>query len=185
MSDIEDKLQVTIEAEEDDYDLSDISPADYPVLVIFWVLAFVVFLQFFTRYVLNSSFGWTEEIARFLLIAVTFTGSVMATRKNSHIAVEFIYRWLPRPVRRVSQFAIDLISTAFYAGMTFLTMQLSGRTQQLMVSIEVPKSTLYYYIAFCFFCMTLYGIWNTVQHVRLGTSRLIDPDEFTDWKGTD
>ncbi len=53
------------------------------MLVIFWVLAFVVFLQFFTRYVLNNSLGWTEEIARFLLIGVTFIGSVMAVRKNA------------------------------------------------------------------------------------------------------
>lgn len=187
MSQIQEDLQVTkIDAEDDDHiDMSDISVVDFPLLVIFWVLAFVVFLQFFTRYVLNDSLGWTEEIARFLLIAVTFTGSVMATRKNSHIAVEFLYRYVPRPVRRVSQFAIDLISTAFYAGMAVLTVQLAGRTQQLMVSIEVPKSTVYYYVAICFAGMTIYGLWNTFGHIRSGTSRLIDPDDHLDLKGAD
>src|SRR6056297_50705 len=128
MSQIQDELQVTkidIEDEDEQIDLSDISVEDYALLTVFWVLAFIVFLQFFTRYVLNSSLGWTEEIARFLLIVVTFTGSVMAARKNSHIAVEFFYRWLPRPARRVSQFAIDLLSTTFYAWMTYLTVQLA------------------------------------------------------------
>ncbi|KUF11223.1 TRAP transporter small permease [Pseudoponticoccus marisrubri] len=187
MSKIQDELQTAkIEVEDDeDYDLSDVSATDIPVLVIFWILAFVVFLQFFTRYVLNNSLGWTEEIARFLLIAVTFTGAVMATRKNSHIAVEFIYRYLPRPVRRVAQLLIDVLSTAFYAGMVYLTLQLAGRTGQLMVSIEVPKSYLYYYVAICFAAMTLYGLWNTVKHLRTGTSRLIDPDDHGDLKGAD
>ena len=63
------------------------------MLAVFWALAVVVFLQFFTRYVLNSSLGWTEEIARYLLIVVTFLGSAMAVRKRSHIAVEFCYRY--------------------------------------------------------------------------------------------
>ena len=39
-------------------------PEDWVAFVIFWSLAFIVFLQFFTRYVLNDSLAWTEEIAR-------------------------------------------------------------------------------------------------------------------------
>src|SRR5436190_2023466 len=34
-------------------------------LGIFWVLGATVFYQFFTRYVLNNSASWTEEIARY------------------------------------------------------------------------------------------------------------------------
>jgi TRAP-type transport system small permease protein len=34
-------------------------PEDWLVFVIFWCLAFIVFLQFFTRYVLNDSLAWT------------------------------------------------------------------------------------------------------------------------------
>jgi len=188
MSQIQNELQVTkIEVEEDDaeIDLKDISKEDYIILMVFWLLAFVVFLQFFTRYVLNNSLGWTEEIARFMLIALTFTGSVMAARKNSHIAVEFLSRYVPRPLRRVAQFAIDGLATVFFAGMTYLTVQLAGRTSQLMVSIEVPKSAVYYFVAVCFALMTFYALRNTIKHVREGTSRLIDPDDFDDLKGAD
>ena len=62
--------------------------ADAVVFIIFWLLFITVFLQFFTRYVLNDSYAWTEEIARYLLIGVGFVGSVMAMRKGSHITVE-------------------------------------------------------------------------------------------------
>ena len=49
------------------------------------VLILIVATQFFTRYVLNNSFGWTEELARYLLIMLGFVGSVTCVRKGSHI----------------------------------------------------------------------------------------------------
>lgn len=161
---------------EEEISLSDLRWDDGVVFVFFWVLAFVVFLQFFTRYVLNNSFGWTEEIARFLLIGVTFTGSVMATRKHSHIAVEFIYRWVPRKLRRIAQGVIDAICIGFFGLMAWYSYQVSGRTQQMMVSIDVSKSLVYQVCAACFAAMAIYAAINAWRHLRTGSSRLIDPD---------
>ena len=157
-------------------DLSDHDLTDAPVLTVFWVLAFVVFLQFFTRYVLNDSLGWTEEIARFLLVAVTFLGAIMAVRKQSHIAVELLYRYLPRPARRALQGLVDLGSTAFFAALALWSAQLAGGTLQMMVSIDVPKAWLYWFVAACFALMALHQALATWRHLRAGTSRLIDPD---------
>lgn len=162
--------------DDDEIDLSDLRWDDSIVFIVFWVLAFVVFLQFFTRYVLNNSLGWTEEIARFLLIGVTFIGAVMATRKHSHIAVEFIYRWVPRPLRRVAQAAIDLVCVGFFGIMSWYSYQVSGRTQQMMVSIDVPKSIVYLIVSASFAAMTFYAARNMIKHLRTGTSKLIDPE---------
>lgn len=166
--------------EEERIDLSDQRPEDGIVLVLFWVLAGVVFLQFFTRYVLNDSVAWTEEIARFLLIGVTFIGSVMATRKQSHIAVEFVYRWVPRAGRRIAQAAIDGLTTVFFAALAVLSAQIAGRTQQMMVSIDVPKSMIYWIVCAAFACMAACAAWNLWRHLRDGTSALIDPDTHAD-----
>ncbi|PHP28918.1 TRAP transporter small permease [Limimaricola cinnabarinus] len=174
------EIHPALHLEEEEIDLSDLRWDDALVMVIFWALAFVVFLQFFTRYVLNDSLGWTEEIARFLLIAVTFTGSVMAVRKSAHIAVEFLYRWVPRPLRRIAQALIDLVSISFYATLAYLSGQLAGRTRQMMVSIDVPKSVVYWFVAACFAAMALYAIRNAWLHLRHGTSKLIDPEQHAD-----
>jgi TRAP-type C4-dicarboxylate transport system permease small subunit len=58
-------------------------------------MALCVFLQFFTRYVLNDSFAWTEEIATYCLVVIVFLGSSMCVRLSRHIQVDFLYRYLP------------------------------------------------------------------------------------------
>ena len=150
------------------------------MFVAFWALAFVVFLQFFTRYVLNNSLGWTEEIARYLLIAVTFTGAVMAVRKESHIAVEFMFRWFPRGLRRFLQTLIDVVSLIFYGALTWFTVELARSTRQKMVSISLPKSIIYWVVAACFAAMTFYALRVAWRHWQSGTSRLIDPEAYAD-----
>ena len=65
-------------------------PEDWMAIALFWVLAFIVFLQFFTRYVLNNSLAWTEEIARYLLMVTVFVGGAMVVRRNTNIAVELV-----------------------------------------------------------------------------------------------
>ncbi len=160
----------------EDEDLTGYQWGDSLVVAVFWALAFVVFLQFFTRYVLNNSLGWTEEIARFLLIAVTFLGAIMAVRRESHIAVELAFRWLSRPVRYVLQIIIDVVSIIFYGFLGFLCTQTAQRTQQMMVSIDVPKSMVYWFVAACFLAMMLYGMLVLWRHLSTGTSRLIDPE---------
>jgi TRAP-type C4-dicarboxylate transport system permease small subunit len=173
-------ITAPIELEEEVIDLSDQHWTDSFVLVLFWVLAGVVFLQFFTRYILNDSLAWTEEIARFFLIGVTFFGAIMATRKQTHIAVEFFFRWVPRTGRRIAQFVIDAVTTVFFLVLAILTAQIAGRTRQLMVSIEFPKSTIYWLVVAAFVFMALYSAWNMWVHLRDGTSRLIDPEKHAD-----
>ncbi len=94
---------------------------DWIVLAVFWALAAVVFYQVFTRYVLNDAAGWTEEIARYLLVAVTFLGGAMAVRRNTHIQVDFVYRFLPAAAGRALSIFVDVVRAAFLGYAVWLT----------------------------------------------------------------
>jgi TRAP-type C4-dicarboxylate transport system permease small subunit len=127
-------------------DVSDVTWDDSLVFITFWGLSFVVFLQFFTRYVLNDSYTWTEEIARYLLIWLTFFGLFMVVRKESNVAVEIFYRWFPMRLRRALSGIVDAVAMIYW-GVTF--------------GLAVA---------------TLYAIAVAARHWRTKSSPLIDVD---------
>ncbi|EWH00740.1 TRAP transporter small permease [Halomonas sp. BC04] len=149
---------------DDTFRFADHAAEDYISLLVFWALIFVVFLQFFTRYVLGDSTTWTEEIARYLLILVGFIGSVMAVRKGSHIMVEFFYHYMPPWLVRTLNILVDLTCVLFYTMLAWITYQLAGRTGGMMISVDVPKSVLYYAVCAAFVMMALRGIQRMVKH---------------------
>jgi len=145
---------------------------DYIVFLIFWVLALDIFVQFFTRYVLNDSLSWTEEIARYLLIAVCFIGSIMAVRNNSHIMVEFLFRFVPPKFGKILTYCGDVGRIVFFAILSVTSFKLAGKTKQMMVSIDIPKSIMYYMVGICLAAMTIRSIQVLVRHIRQGGSRI-------------
>src|SRR6476620_10710379 len=97
-------------------------PEDWLAFVIFWSLAFIVFLQFFTRYVMNDSLAWTEEIARYGLMWVVFVGGAMVTRRNTHIAVELLSNVMkPGRMRQALLAAVDFVKLAFIGFLAYVS----------------------------------------------------------------
>lgn len=60
-----------------------------------------VFTQVFSRYVIQDSVPWTEEVARYLLIYLTFVGAAVAVREHTHLRVDFLVVRLPQVVQRM------------------------------------------------------------------------------------
>lgn len=159
-------------------DLSGYRWEDWLSLAFFWALALTVFYQFFTRYVLADSAAWTEEIARYFLIVVTFIGASMGVRRNSHIHVEFLYRWLPPAVGRALSTAVDVVRTAFLAYATWLSIELVPRMNNLnMTVVDLPMSYVYALVTLGFAMMTLRSIQVSLRHLRRGWSLLERPGE--------
>jgi TRAP-type C4-dicarboxylate transport system permease small subunit len=77
------------------------------------VLLLVVGLQIFSRYVLNHSLFWSEELARYLFIYLVFLGSAIVLRQRRHIQVSFFMERLPPPLRRFVSILVDLLLLAF------------------------------------------------------------------------
>lgn len=159
--------------EDIDVKLSDYSIEDYVVLVIFWVLSVVVFAQFFSRYVLNDSIAWTEEVARYLLIAVGFAGLPIAVRKNTHIHVEFFYRYLSRKIGRVLSVGVDLVRIVFFVYATVLSYKIIGIMHtQRMTAIDVPMSVIYSFVLAGFAVASFRAIQVAWKHWKQGYSTL-------------
>ena len=158
-------------------DLSPYRFEDWLALVFFWLLAGVIFHQFFTRYALNDSASWTEEIARYLLICTVFVGSTIGVRKNNHVQVDFLYRVLPRPLMRVMSTLVDLARVAFLGYASWLTWLLIGRIGgQRMSIVDWPIGIVYSVVLFGFVLMTWRAVQVAIANWKRGASVLERPE---------
>ena len=120
-------------------------PEDWIAFVLFWALAFIVFLQFFTRYILNDSLAWTEEIARYGLMWLAFIGGAVVTRKKTQIAVELLGNLMAPGRLRTSLFAlVDFVTLGFMGLLAYFSISITGRMQaQTMTVFDLPMSLVY------------------------------------------
>ena len=143
----------------------------------FWLLALNVFYQFFTRYVLNDSAAWTEEIARYLLICMVFVGIAAAVRTSRHIHVDFVYRLVPRRVGRLLSTLVDVVKVVFFAFATVLTWQMMEKMANYkMTIIDLPMNAVYGICMFGFACACLRSIQVAFMNWRRGYSMLERPE---------
>jgi TRAP-type C4-dicarboxylate transport system permease small subunit len=101
----------------------------------------------------------------------------MGVRRNTHIHVEFLYRYVPAIVGRVLSTLVDLLRVAFLAYATVLSVQLVPRMQNLqMTVVDLPMSYVYALVAAGFALMTYRAVVLTLAHWRQGFSVLERPD---------
>ena len=167
------------EADHHVVDLSGFSVEDWVCLGFFWLMSGLVFLQFFSRYVLNDSYAWTEELAVYCLIPVVFIGSAMCVRRSRHIQVNILYRYLPKPAARVLSTLVDVARTVFFAYVTWLVARYAlAVNNEPMTTIDWNKSHVYWLAFVGFVLMTLRSVQVSWINFVQGYSILEKPEAY-------
>ncbi|GIN19563.1 MAG TPA: TRAP transporter small permease [Bacillus bacterium] len=83
------------------------------------VLVILVVGQVFARYVLNFSIGWSEELARYLLIWIAWIAASYAVTKNAHIRVEIIKDRFSARIKQIIELIVLIIWFGFAAFLAF------------------------------------------------------------------
>jgi TRAP-type C4-dicarboxylate transport system permease small subunit len=162
-----------------DVDLRQYGIEDWATLAIFWMMGFAVILQFFTRYVLNDSLAWTEEIATYCLVAVVFLGASMCVRLGRHIHVDLLFRYLPARVARALATSIDVIRTAFFGYAAYLVWSFMAIVEgETMTTIMLPKNLIYGCVFAGFLLMFVRSVQVSIENWRRGYSILERPEAF-------
>jgi TRAP-type C4-dicarboxylate transport system permease small subunit len=80
------------------------------------VIFALTFAQVIARYAMRDPFTWTEEIARYALVALTFIGSALVMARGGHIVVDLN----PEGRGRVRKFSSAVASLLTITGCLFL-----------------------------------------------------------------
>jgi TRAP-type C4-dicarboxylate transport system permease small subunit len=160
-------------------DLSHYAPEDWLAFALFWAMVAIVFLQFFTRYALNDSYSWTEEIARYFLIATAYIGGAMCVRRHRHIQVDVVYRFVPPRAGRVLATLVDVLRCGFLGYAAWLTYVLMSKVgHQRMTMVDWPLGLVYGFVLGGFSLMFLRALVVFRDNLRRGYSILERPEAF-------
>jgi TRAP-type C4-dicarboxylate transport system permease small subunit len=107
-------------------------------------LLLVLFLQVFTRYVLNDPLSWTEEAARYIYVYIVFLGASAAISDRSHVGIDVFAKMLPCAAQWVAALLINLIIVVVLLNLVWWGWIAARRQWNLpLVVLEIPYTWVY------------------------------------------
>ena len=86
---------------------------DWVCLGLMLVLVVDVFLGVFSRYVLQATFQWYDEVARLCFVWMVFLGAASAVRRGAHFRLHLLIDRLGPGLRRATDLVVGLLVVAF------------------------------------------------------------------------
>ena len=83
------------------------------LVIIFGLLVIDVLWQVFSRYLLNTSFAFTEEFARFSLIWLSILGAAYLNAKREHLSMDFLYKKFNSATKKKLSLVIEVFIFLF------------------------------------------------------------------------
>ncbi len=117
------------------------------VAVLMSVLALLVCWQVFSRYVLQSSPFWVEELVVTVMMWIGLLGAAALVWRGSHMSLELLVKRLPAGARPWAEAATDLVIASFAAflvvqGWVLAEATMSSSMATLPVSVGVSYLVL-------------------------------------------
>jgi len=84
------------------------------VFVIGLTMTCIVIVQVFFRYVLNHSLFWSEELARYLLVWLTFLGASVAYYRRMHPSINLFQKRVSKSLKKRLRIVVHILSLAFF-----------------------------------------------------------------------
>ena len=141
------------------------------LILIFALLVLDVLFQVFSRYILGTSFTWTEEFARFSLIWMTILGAAYLNAKREHLSMDFLYQKFSEKNKRKVSILVEIFIFLF----ALIVMVVGGfnlvyttlHLEQLSGTLRIPLGYVYAIMPFSgllIMCFSIYHISNIYKN---------------------
>lgn len=121
---------------------------EYLVCFLLTVMVITVFLQVIFRFIIHSSLPWSEELARYILVWISFLGASIGVKKKAHIGVAVITNLLKGTGKKLVSFLVPLFSTVFFIflaiyGVRILDIVFYQLSPAMEISMALPYSAVF------------------------------------------
>ena len=140
------------------------------VLVGLMVLA--VLLQVFYRYVLLSPLSWSEELARFTFVWITFLGGAMALGKHLHFGIDYFVNKFPPKFKELLEVMTMSLVLVFVVVLFFKGVAVAGAARTFKsAGLGMRMDLVYGVIPLSSLIMAYYAISEIITAARKFLSR--------------
>jgi len=129
----------------------------------------LIFLQIISRYVFSSPYSWTEELARYIFILLSFLGASLALRRYELVAIEFVIN----KIKAKNKHIIEIISSVFpilfilvFIRSGFIIINLAKVGKTMSPSLQIPMFIIYYIFPFSGIIMLIFAITCFVETLQ-------------------
>ncbi len=134
-------------------------------------MALVVALQVLCRYGFNHSLFWSEELARYLLVWLSFLGASVAYRRKVHPGIDMLEKRMPQGLRKSVKILVHLISLALFAVMIYFGCRFAYFVRlQISPALYLPKWIVFAIIPLSGAIFAIHGL-NFLLEALAGDSR--------------
>jgi TRAP-type C4-dicarboxylate transport system permease small subunit len=114
------------------------------LIAILGVMSLIIFTNVGLRYLTNESIQWAEEVARHLMIWLTFIGCGPVLRYGGHIAIDNLQDALPAYWARALRLLIVLLMLGLFGFFIYFGWDYMDRTQyQLTPATQISFAFIY------------------------------------------
>ncbi len=131
--------------------------------------------QIFTRFILQNSSSWTEEMARFLLIWIGVLGASYALKTKAHLGIDiFTYK-----LTGVKKQVVEILVYTFVVLFAFFIMIIGGirlvyltfQLNQISASIGIKMGYIYLVLPISGFLVIMYSIEFITEAIKKSSIR--------------
>jgi TRAP-type C4-dicarboxylate transport system permease small subunit len=145
----------------------------YATIVVVGLIAGIIFIGVFWRYVLNDPLAWYEETAKYLMLWLVFVASPIVLKRTGHVAIDNLPRMMPE---RIKYFMYLVV----FSGVIFLLYEMAYEGWGLawnawpQMPTSIPISFFWIYLSVPVGSVIM--ILILVEHWLLALAGIIDPE---------
>jgi len=145
----------------------------YAGLTLIGLMTLVILYQVFWRYVLNDPPTWSEEVARFMMVWMTFLVAPIAYRHGMNVAIDTLSHLLTGRLQWALQLILNVLIIYFMAIYAIEGAGLAERgLKSKAFTIDVKLFWFYLIVPAGFVLLVIVGIENVLRAIK----GIIDPD---------
>ena len=140
------------------------------LILLLLAMACIVFANVVLRYTTGDSIVWAEEVARHMMIWVTFLGAGLVLRFGGHVAIDNLHRAVGTRSAQIIRGIVVVSLALFFVVMTVTSSQYVYATRfQTTAATDIPISYIYGAMPVGFVLMLIHLLFIARGYIAAGS----------------